>query len=64
MLEGTWIWITGEPFVYENWDVFEPENRYDKYYLSYGDGNYRHDTSDAERGFVCEWDPKPTVGDQ
>ena len=24
--EGNWTWVTGEPFVYENWEVGEPNN--------------------------------------
>ena len=31
--EGTWEWVTGEPFSYANWDGGEPNNQGDEDYV-------------------------------
>lgn len=38
---GEWKWITGEPFVYENWSLYEPNNQNDETALNmWGPNNW------------------------
>jgi hypothetical protein len=60
--EGTWKWVTGEPFSYTNWFPGEPNNYQDEDYLSfYYDGSVWAGWNDAPqhgwgnvRGYVAE----------
>ncbi|NLB61037.1 MAG: hypothetical protein GX802_01215 [Clostridiales bacterium] len=59
--EGTWTWITGEPFDYSNWEVSEPNNyqgieHYGMIYRLNGKWNdYQNQGSVYPSfGFICE----------
>ncbi len=63
--EGTWKWVTGEPFTYSYWHAGEPNNglgygqQYSQMYAS--DGTWDDyfggwDGCSERKGFVCEWD--------
>ena len=41
--EGTFRWVTGEPFVYENWDANEPSNSGGQNYVQIYQSNYMWD---------------------
>ena len=63
--EGSWEWITGEPFYYSNWHSGEPnsENSNEDYALMYykftdgtwNDGDFGGSTVDGGNAFICEW---------
>jgi len=61
---GGWTWVTGEAFVYSNWDGGEPnndggaENRIELSSNTTGDGNAWNDVPDdvTRDGYVIEWD--------
>ena len=71
--EGTWKWVTGEPWGYRNWDkrsgtLSEPDNKssyipthddelYGADYLSLAYDGTWNDHPESERYFVCEWEP-------
>lgn len=59
--EGTWVWVSGEPWGFTNWDVGEPNNNEgDEDYLSYHyDVNTSHwnDQGNGPLFFTCEWQP-------
>jgi len=57
--EGTWIWTTGEPLVFVNWNTGEPNNSGNEdcaeFYYSSNDWN---DEGCADsNAFICEYDP-------
>jgi cysteine-rich repeat protein len=67
---GTYEWVTGEPFAYENWEQDEPDRDSTRCNGTYsGDYCYSHCAvmgsdgrwSDAlctvEDGYICEWEP-------
>ena len=60
--EGTWLWITGEPWKYTNWDAGEPNNMGNtgEDYLEIGGLSKNellwNDTANGENNFVCEWE--------
>ena len=62
--EGTWSWITGEPFTYSNWKPNEPNGGTSQNYLQmYSSGNWDDVQNEAGRFVVCEYDsvqPKQT----
>ncbi len=60
----TFVWVTGEEWVYWNWDSGEPNDAHphegacENSLHMYGSGkwnDYQNDHSDM-RGYVCEWD--------
>ncbi len=59
-VEGTWTWITGEPWNYSNWGSGQPDNsRGDQNYLDFWDGalgKWDDDRDSTSHSFVCEWD--------
>jgi hypothetical protein len=64
-VEGTWHWVTGEPFDYTNWAPNEPSNwspndQLPEHYLSYWGETYPGQWNDipvnAQRWFVCEYE--------
>lgn len=65
--EGTWVWVTGEPWNYRNWDGDQPDDwrGSHKYggvmgadFLTFNpDKRLWADNDDGERYFVCEWEP-------
>lgn len=58
--EGTWEWVTGEPFSYANWDGGEPNNQGNEDYVfinangSWNDGHANREYN----SFICEWEPE------
>lgn len=55
--EGTWSWITGEPFTYSNWEPNEPNGGTTQNYLQmYSSGNWDDVQNEAGRFVVCEYD--------
>jgi hypothetical protein len=68
--EGTWKWITGEPFTYSDWSIGQPDN-----WNGHGDGeDYLHfwfetqskwndiasdsQSEAASVPYLCEWNPE------
>jgi hypothetical protein len=68
--EGIWIWASGEPFDFSNWDEGEPNNCCPpencgsadctpEHYLTYsGHGKTWNDVPASAMKFVCEWEPQ------
>ena len=62
--DGTWVWVTGEPGKYTNWNEGEPNNSppypYEDF-LEFATGSTRlirwNDSGDRPMFFVCEWEP-------
>lgn len=67
--EGTFEWVTGEPWEYTNWDPFEPNNDGAEDYCEimtwreyrWNDGERDGDANAAnfskdDHGFICEWE--------
>lgn len=59
--EGTWKWITGEPFSYTAWNSGEPSNSggYEDYLEIFEGGTSWNDIKihrDYSDGFICEFD--------
>ncbi len=55
--EGTWSWVTNEPWNYSNWDEGEPNNGYgnENYLLMNYYGTWNDMSLDNRLWFVCEW---------
>ena len=55
--EGTWSWVTNEPWNYSNWDGGEPNNGYgnENYLLMNHYGTWNDMSLDNTLWFVCEW---------
>lgn len=55
--EGTWSWITGEAFTYNNWEPNEPNGGTTQNYLQmYSSGNWDDVQNETGRFVVCEYD--------
>jgi hypothetical protein len=63
--EGTWVWASGEPWQYTNWEQGEPSGEEGEHYLTidYGNGRWSdRESSFAEPlEFICEWDAEPVT---
>ena len=60
--EGIWKWVTGEDFVYSNWDPGEPNNEYNEDYALIKTSGFWND-GHLEREdwfFICEWEKQTT----
>ena len=63
--EGTWVWVSGEPWKYKNWDRNEPTNNGDgqpEHVLTFSvtgpiGGSTWNDIPGGKMFFVCEWEP-------
>lgn len=63
--EGRWIWVSGEPWKYTNWEEGEPNNLApvpNEDYLEFWPGYTTrlikwNDSGDRPMFFVCEWEP-------
>lgn len=64
-IEGTWEWITGEPFIYTNWYPGEPNDARGEDHLSFysSDNGHRwNDWADYNKtSYLCEWNSLPPV---
>ena len=59
--EGNWVWITGEPWQYSNWDYREPNDLGIEYIAEIYRSNGRWNDLDYyeysnKAGFICEWE--------
>lgn len=54
---GTWKWVTGEPFSYTNWVKGQPSNPDKEPYLQFwrGEGEW-DDATDRKNSYVMEWE--------
>jgi Lectin C-type domain len=60
-VEGTWTWITGEPFVYSNWYPGRPDDYSagQDYLWLYSDGTWDDGglpSPDYQSSYLCEWE--------
>lgn len=67
--DGTYEWVTGEPWQYENWAEEQPDrdgsrcssfngpNCYEHCAAIDGEGNWMDQRCDQEDGYICEWEP-------
>lgn len=67
--EGTWQWISGEPWAYTNWSPGQPDDDLGQDYLIFWDGAPgRWDDNGLPQAdhtftFICEWDCGDSDGD-
>jgi hypothetical protein len=63
-VEGTWTWITGEPFVYSNWNSGEPNNSDGvEHYLEWNSGGWNDNNSTGrEYGYIVEYENAECMG--
>jgi hypothetical protein len=58
--EGRWVWITGEPFDYRNWNPPSPDNHKEAQHClllnQERSGRWDDMGADYRYGFVCEWE--------
>ena len=65
--EGTWVWVTDEEFIYNNWHNNEPNNErgdedYAMFYYKYSDGTWNDggiktiNANLSQTPYICEWD--------
>ena len=63
--DGEWKWVNGEPFVFSNWYVNQPDGLDTEYYGEYlcgypggkwNDNAYNPRTQEGGIHFICEWD--------
>jgi len=59
--EGTWVWMTGEPFAYANWEEDEPDNGQedkDEHHVRILSGGTWDDCrATSQAAVICEWEP-------
>ena len=63
LAEGTWKWVTGEDWVYNNWNPVQPDNANNEDYLhlyssdkTWNDLNANASGYFSQFGFICEWE--------
>ncbi len=64
--EGIWVWLSGEPWEYQNWEQGEPSNGNQieaEHYLSIEPSSLWNDVPDVNNPFICEWEPDTPVLD-
>jgi hypothetical protein len=61
--EGTWVWVSGEPWEFKNWDINEPNNFNGgtEHFLVFSSdgpkaGTTWNDLPEDGNYFVCEWE--------
>lgn len=67
---GSYEWVTGEPFAYENWEEDQPDRDWARCNGTYSgdycyshcavianDGTWNDTLCDIEDGYICEWEP-------
>ena len=70
VIEGEWVWVTGETVDYINWHPGEPNKEnsnedYGMFYYKFSDGSWNDGdfgvrTNNSGRVFLCEWDGTAT----
>lgn len=61
-VEGTWVWVTGEPFEFKNWSQNQPDNLNNEDFLAYYANYTWNDSQDvSNRYFVIEWDSASSI---
>jgi hypothetical protein len=57
-IEGTWEWVNGEPFIFSNWAVGEPNNSGNQDYavINYSGSAWDDDGAWSNRPFILEFD--------
>ncbi len=60
---GGFQWVTGEPFVYTNWDPNEPNNNGNENVIEIRNDGFWNDTSEnlTGSGYVVEFVPEPST---
>lgn len=58
-MDGTWAWVTGAPFVFENWDTAQPnQGDHERCMGVYQGSTAWHDIDcDFTEKYLCEWEP-------
>ena len=63
--DRTWVWVTGEPVEYTNWDSNEPSysthERYGMYFYkhtmgTWNDSHFYEHWDNQQWSYICEWD--------
>lgn len=54
--EGTWRWVTGEPFTWSNWNGGEPNNAGNEDYIQFVGGGKWNDLPNTSLPYVLEFD--------
>lgn len=55
LVEGSWQWVTGEPWSYTAWYLNRPVIDYDANYARFWKQGKWLDTKNANRRYICEW---------
>ena len=66
LVDTGWVWVTGEPWDYENWLTGEPNNCENKedaliIWRAAGDWNDAYRETCYDGGYIVEWDTDPLV---
>ena len=63
--EGTWEWVTGEPFTFTNWNAGEPNNMGEEdfaHFEPWSPTGVWNDLRDQTMAFIVEWDDVVEAG--
>jgi hypothetical protein len=56
VVEGTWRWVTGEPFTWANWNGGEPNNSNNEDYIQFVGGGKWNDLPNTSLPYVLEFE--------
>ena len=61
--EGTWEWVTGEPWGYINWSSGEPNNcRENEHHLVIESTTWNDEDANSNKfKYICEWDYNSSI---